>query len=34
MFVSGETGDIPTEITTLIEQIVQQQVVEMVRHTL
>lgn len=29
MFVSGETSDIPTEVTTLIEQIVQQQVVEM-----
>ena len=30
MFVSGETGEVPGETTTLIEQIVQQQVVEMV----
>lgn len=30
MFVSGETGEILAETTTLIEQIVQQQVIEMV----
>ena len=32
MFVSGETGDVSAETTTMIEGIVQQQVVEMVRH--
>ncbi|KAF2455308.1 transcription initiation factor IID [Lineolata rhizophorae] len=31
MFVSGETGDISQEVTTLIEQIVQQQVHQMLR---
>lgn len=32
MFVSGETGDPPTEVTTIIEQIVQGQVIEMLRR--
>lgn len=31
MFVSGETGDVSPETTTMIENIVQQQVMEMVR---
>ena len=31
MFVSGETGEIPHETTTLIEAIVREQVIEMVR---
>ena len=30
MFVSGETGDVSPETTTMIENIVQQQVMEMV----
>jgi len=30
MFVSGETGDVSPETTSMIEGIVQQQVVEMV----
>jgi hypothetical protein len=33
MFVSGETGDPSPETTTMIEGIVQQQVIEMVRYT-
>ena len=32
MFVSGETGEVSIETTTLIEQIVHQQVVELVRN--
>jgi transcription initiation protein SPT3 len=31
MFVSGETGDPSTETTSMIEEIVRQQVVEIVR---
>jgi transcription initiation protein SPT3 len=31
MFVSGETGDPSPETTSMIENIVQQQVMEMVR---
>ena len=31
MFVAGETGEPSTETTTLVEQIVHEQVVEMVR---
>ena len=34
MFVSGETGEPSTETTTMIEGIVQQQVIEMVREPL
>jgi transcription initiation protein SPT3 len=34
MFVSGETGDPSPETTTMIEGIVQQQVIEMVRYNL
>ena len=32
MFVAGETGEPTTETTTLVEQIVHEQVVEMVSH--
>lgn len=32
MFVSGETAEPSQETTTLIEEIVRQQVVEMVRY--
>jgi transcription initiation protein SPT3 len=32
MFVSGETGDVSPETTSMIEGIVQQQVMEMVRR--
>lgn len=31
MFVSGETGDVSPETTSMIENVVQQQVMEMVR---
>ena len=34
MFVAGETGEPTTETTTLVEQIVHEQVVEMVRRIL
>jgi len=30
MFVSGETGDVSQETTSIIENVVQQQVMEMV----
>lgn len=33
MFVSGETGDVTPDTTSMIESIVQQQVMEMVRTT-
>lgn len=33
MFVSGETGESSAETTTIIEGIVQQQVIEMVIYT-
>ena len=32
MFVSGETAEPSIETTTLIEEIVRQQVIEIVRH--
>lgn len=31
MFVSGETAEVPPETTSMIEEIVRQQVIEMVR---
>ena len=33
MFVSGETGDVSQETTSIIENVVQQQVMEMVSLT-
>lgn len=33
MFVSGETADVALETTSMIESIVQQQVMEMVRSS-
>jgi len=34
MFVSGETGDVSPDTTSMIEGIVQQQVMEMVSRTI
>ena len=34
MFVAGETGEPSSETTTLIEQIVHEQVIEMVSHSI
>ena len=31
MFVSGETAEVPSDTTSMIEEIVRQQVIEMVR---